>query len=225
MKEQWCIPEVNTEFVAAMEDVLDLYAEPYDPRRPKVNFDETSKQLIAETRQPLEAQPGQPQRYDYEYERNGTRNLFLFTEPQAGWRHISVTEQRTMLDFAHQMQWLVDERYPEAEVIRVIMDNLNTHKAASLYEAFAPEEARRIVKKLEFHYTPKHGSWLNMAEIELSVLQRQCLDRRIPDEATLIHEVGAWEQQRNAEQATIDWRFSVTAARDKLKRLYPSHPA
>ncbi len=205
-----------------MEDVLELYAEPYDAKRPKVNFDESSKQLIAETRQPLAAQPGQPERFDYEYERGGTRNLFLFIEPQAGFRHINVTEHRTMIDFAHQMKWLVDEAYPQAEVIRVVMDNLNTHKTASLYEAFAPEEARRIVKKLEFHYTPKHGSWLNMAEIELSVLQRQCLARRIPDEATLKREIAAWEAQRNQEQATIDWRFSVTDAREKLKRLYPS---
>ena len=205
-----------------MEDVLELYAEPYDPQRPKVNFDESSKQLIAETRQPLPTRPGQPERFDYEYERGGTRNLFLFVEPQAGCRHINVTAQRTMIDFAHQMKWLVDVAYPEAEVIRVVMDNLNTHKAASLYEAFAPEEARRIIKKLEFHYTPKHGSWLNMAEIELSVLQRQCLARRIPDEATLKREIAAWEVQRNKEQATIDWRFSVTDAREKLKRLYPS---
>lgn len=225
MKEQWCIPEVSAEFVAALEDVLDLYAEPYDPKRPKVNFDETNKQLIKETRTPLSARPGEPVRYDYEYERAGTRNLFLFTEPQAGFRHVSVTGQRTMIDFAQQMKWLVDVAYPEAEVIRVVMDNLNTHKAASLYEAFAPAEARRIIKKLEFHHTPKHGSWLNMAEIELSVLQRQCLARRIPDEATLIHEVAVWETQRNKEQATIDWRFSVTEAREKLKRLYPSHPA
>jgi len=222
LKEQWCIPEVSTEFVACMEDVLELYAEPYDAKRPKVNFDESSKQLIAETRQPLPTRPGQPERFDYEYERGGTRNLFLFVEPQAGCRHINVTAQRTMIDFAHQMKWLVEVAYPEAEVIRVVMDNLNTHKAASLYEAFAPEEARRIVKKLEFHYTPKHGSWLNMAEIELSVLQRQCLARRIPDEATLKREIAAWEVQRNQEQATIDWRFSVTDAREKLKRLYPS---
>ena len=225
MKEQWCLPEVNAEFVAAMEDVLELYAEPYDPTRPKVNFDEASKQLIAETREPLPPGPGQPQRYDYEYQRNGTRNLFVFTEPQAGLRHIKVTDQRTMIDFAHQMKWLVDECYPEAELVRVVLDNLNTHKGASLYEAFAPEEARRIIKKLEFHYTPKHGSWLNMAEIELSVLQRQCLNRRIPDEEALIREVAAWEKERNQEQATIDWRFSVTDAREKLKRLYPSHPA
>ncbi len=208
-----------------MEDVLELYAEPYDAKRPKVNFDETSKQLIGETRQPLPARPGEPARFDYEYERNGTRNLFLFIEPQAGFRQVAVTDQRTMIDFAHQMKWLVDVAYPEAEVVRVVLDNLNTHKAASLYEAFAPEEARRIVKKLEFHYTPKHGSWLNMAEIELSVLQGQCLDRRIADEATLVREIAAWEKQRNQAQATIDWRFAVTDAREKLKRLYPSHPA
>ncbi len=208
-----------------MEDVLELYAEPYDAKRPKVNFDESSKQLIKETRQPLPAHPGRPERFDYEYQREGTRNLFLFTEPQAGWRHVNITAQRTMIDFAHQMKWLVDEAYPEATVIRVVLDNLNTHKAASLYEAFAPEEARRIVKKLEFHYTPKHGSWLNMAEIELSVLQRQCLARRIPDEVTLTHEVGVWEKARNEKQATIDWRFSITDAREKLKRLYPSRSA
>jgi DDE superfamily endonuclease len=208
-----------------MEDVLEVYAEPYDARRPKVNFDETTKQLIKETRLPLPAQPGQPQRFDYEYERNGTRNLFLFVEPQAGRRHVHVTEHRTKLDFAAEMQWLVDVCYPEAEVVRVVLDNLNTHKIVSLYEAFEPAEARRIAKKLELHYTPKHGSWLNMAEIELSVLQHQCLDRRIPDADTLQREIAAWEHQRNAEQATIDWRFSVTDARKKLKRLYPSLPS
>jgi hypothetical protein len=214
---------VSAEFVAAMEDVLDLYDEPYDPRRPKVNFDETSKQLIRETREPLPVEPGQAARYDYEYERNGTRNLFMFMEPQAGWRHIAVTERRTRQDFAHQMQWLVDARYPEAEMIRVVMDNLNTHKPASLYEAFAPAEARRLLKKLEFHYTPKHGSWLNMAEIELSILSRQCLDRRIPDEAMLRREITAYEDTRNAATATIAWRFTTTEAREKLHRLYPSH--
>jgi hypothetical protein len=213
---------VSADFVAAMEDVLDLYAEPYDPQRPKVNFDETSTQLLAETRPPLPAQPGQPTRSDYTYKRNGTRNVFLCCEPQAGWRQMTVTEHRTKVDFAHQMQWLVEERYPEAEKIRVVLDNLNTHKPASLYEAFAPEEARRIAKKLEFHYTPKHGSWLNMAEIELSLLARQCLARRIPDEATLRQEVRAHQERRNAEQATIDWRFSVEDARQKLHRLYPS---
>ena len=173
----------------------------------------------------MPAQAGRPARYDYEYARNGTRNLFLFTEPQAGWRQVNVTVQRTMPDFAHQMKWLVDECHPAAELIRVVLDNLNTHKPASLYEAFTPAEARRMLKKLEFHYTPKHGSWLNMAEIELSVLQRQCLARRIPDEATLVREIAAWEAQRNKERATIDWRFSITDAREKLKRLYPSPPA
>jgi hypothetical protein len=208
-----------------MEDVLGVYAEPYDPRRPKVNFDETSTQLIQETRVPLPAQPGQLQRYDDEDERNGTRTLFLFVEPQAGWRHVHVTEHRTARDFAYEMHWLVDEASPEADVVRVILDHLNTHKIASLYEAFTPAEARRIARKLALHYTPKHGSWLNMAEIELSVLQQQCLDRRLPDEATLQREIAAWEHQRNTEQATLDWRFSVSEARNKLKRLYPSLPA
>jgi DDE superfamily endonuclease len=216
---------VSAEFVAAMEDVLEVYAEPYDPRRPKVNFDEASKQLIQETRVPLPARPGQPQRYDDEYERNGTRNLFLFVEPQAGWRHVHVTEHRTAQDFAYAMQWLVDEAYPEADVIRIILDNLNTHKLASLYEAFTPAEARRIARKLEWHYTPKHGSWLNMAEIELSVLQQQCLGRRLPHADTLTREIAAWEHQRNVEKATIDWRFSVTDARQKLEGLYPSLPS
>ena len=205
-----------------MEDVLDLYAEPYDPKRPKVNFDETSKQLIGETRQPLPAQPGHAARYDYEYKRNGTRNIFLFCEPQAGWRHVTVTAHRTRQDFAQQMKWLVDERYPEAAVIRVVLDNLNTHKPASLYETFPPAEAHRIRQKLEFHYTPKHGSWLNMAEIELSVVARQCLHRRIATEATLQRELAAMEAARNAAQTTIDWQFTTAQARVKLHRLYPS---
>jgi hypothetical protein len=199
-----------------MEDVLDLYAEPYDPRRPKVNFDEKSVQLIAETRTSLPAQPGQPARIDYEYQRNGTANLFVRCEPQAGWRHVVVTERRTKHDFAHQMQWLVDERYPEAEVIRVVLDQLNTHRPASLYDTFPPAEARRIRRKLEFHYTPKHGSWLNMAEIELSVLQRQCLGRRLPEVATLTQEVHAYERDRNTQRATIDWQFTTHEARTKL---------
>jgi len=206
-----------------MEDVLDLYAEPYDPKRPKVNFDETSRQLLADKQAPLPARPKKPARFDYEYERAGTRNLFMFCEPQAGWRHVEVTAQRTKIDFAHRMKWLIDERYPEAEVIRVVLDNLNTHARGSLYEAFEPAEARRLVEKLEFHDTPKHGSWLNMAEIELSILQRQCLKRRIADEETLKHEIEAWEQQRNRTKETIDWRFSITDARDKLKRLYPTN--
>ncbi len=205
-----------------MEDVLDLYAEPYNEKRPTVGFDETSKQLIKETRQPLPATAGQPERYDYEYARNGVCNLFLFCEPKRGYRHIEVTEQRTMVDFAHQMKWLVDEGYPEAEVIRVVLDNLNTHKPASLYETFAPAEARRILKKLEFHYTPKHGSWLNIAEIELSVVSRQCLDRRIGDEETLKREIKKLEDERNAASAKIEWRFTTEDARQKLHRLYPS---
>lgn len=213
---------MNAEFVAAMEDVLDLYAEPYDARRPKVNLDESSKQLIEEVRTALPGKPGAVERVDYEDQRNGTRNLFMICEPQAGWRHIEVTEQRTMIDFAKQMKWLVDEKYPEAEVIRIVMDNLNTHKAASLYEAFAPSAARRILKKLEFHFTPKHGSWLNMAEIELSILSRQCLDRRIADEEKLKHEVKTYEDRRNEAKATINWRFTSSDARLKLHHLYPS---
>ena len=205
-----------------MEDVLDLYAEPYDTRRPKVNFDEKSVQLIAETRTSLPAQPGQPARIDYEYQRNGTTNLFVMCEPQAGWRHVVVTERRTKHDFAYQMQWLVEERYPNAEVIRVVLDQLNTHRPASLYDTFPPAEARRIRKRLEFHYTPKHGSWLNMAEIELSVLRRQCLDRRLPDVPTLTQEVHAYERRRNRQRATIDWQFTTQHARTKLHRLYPS---
>jgi transposase len=205
-----------------MEDLLDLYAEPYDPKRPVVCFDERPTQLVRETRQPLPAQPGRPQRFDYEYQRNGTANLFIVFQPLAGWRHIEVSERRTKLDFAGQMQALVDEHFPQAERIRVVLDNLNTHTPAALYEAFAPAEARRILRKLEFHYTPKHGSWLNMVEIELSVLARQCLHRRLPDRATLQLEVSAWEQWRNAEQAKVEWRFTTADARTKLKRLYPS---
>jgi hypothetical protein len=221
-KRQWCIPEVDARFVALMEDRLDLYEEPSDEKRPTVSFDETSKQLIEEGRQPLPPKPGQAARFDYEDKRHGTRHLFIFCEPQAGWRHIEVTERRTKQDFAHQMKWLVDERYPQAELIRIVMDNLNTHKWASLYEVFEPAEARRILRKLEFHYTPKHASWLNMAEIELSGLVRQCLDRRIPDEETLRREVKAYEDRRNEARATIDWQFTCQEARVKLHRLYPS---
>ena len=205
-----------------MEDVLEVYAEPYDPKRPKVCFDETPKQLIAETRVPLPAQPGQVERYDYEYQRNGTCNLFMFFEPDCGRRHVAVTERRTLLDFAQQMKWLVDEAYPEADVVRVVLDNLNTHRAAALYEAFAPAEARRILKRLEFHYTPKHGSWLNMDELELCVFSRECWDRRLGDQATLACETRALEDERNAAHATVHWRFTTQAARTKLHRLYPS---
>jgi len=205
-----------------MEDVLDLYAEPYDPKRPVVCFDETSKQLVAEKRSPIPAKSGRRERFDYEYQRNGTRNLFLFCQPLAGWRHLAVTERRTMKDFAHQMKWLVDEAYPEADKIRVVLDNLNTHRPASLYETFEPKEARRIRKRLEFHHTPKHGSWLNMAEIEFSVFSKQCLARRIGDEEMLKREIAALEAERNQAQATINWRFTTVGARVKLQHLYPS---
>jgi hypothetical protein len=221
--QQWCLPEVSAACVAAMEDVLDLYEEPYDPQRPKVNFDETSKQLIAETHVPLPAKPGKPALYDYAYQRHGTRNLFMFCAPQVGWRHIVVTEHRTMRAFAHHMPWLVDERDPEADLLRVVLDTLNTHTPASLYEAFEPVEARRILKKLALHDTPKHGSWLKMAEIALRIVQGQCLERRIPDDAMLTREITAYEDARNAAQATIVWRFTTTKAREKLRRLYPSN--
>ena len=219
-KRQWCIPKVGGEFVAAMEDVLDLYAEPYDPDRPVVCFDETSTQLLADTRPPIPVQPGQPRRQDYEYRRAGTRNIFLACEPLAGWRHVAITERRTMQDFAHQMQWLVDVAYPDAPVVRVVLDNLNTHRMASLYETFPAAEARRIVRRLEFHHTPKHASWLNMAEIEFSVLTRACLQGRNPDETALQRAINAYEAERNAAGATINWRFNTQDARAKLHRLY-----
>ena len=210
--------------MAAMEDVLDLYAEPYDPRRPVVCFDETSTQLLADAREPLSAMPGRPRREDYEYRRQGTRNLFLACEPLAGWRHVAVTERRTIEDFAHQMRWLVDEAYPDVPVIRLVLDNLNTHRKGSLYQTFPAAEARRTAKRLEFHYTPKHGSWLNMAEIEFSVFSRSCLGQRLPDEESLCREVLALEQERNQAQARINWRFGIQDARAKLHRLYPIDP-
>jgi transposase len=190
--------------------------------RPLVCFDEGGKQLTKETRLPLPPRPGDVAKYDYEYERNGTSNLFLFFAPLEAWRHIKVTERRTMVDFAFCMRDLVDIHFPNAEKIVLVMDNLNTHKLASLYEAFAPAEARRIAEKLEIHYTPKHGSWLNMAEIELSVLHRQSLKARIPDQPTLIKQVAAWQQKRNDASATVNWRFTTADARIKLKRLYPT---
>ena len=213
---------MSADFVANTEDVLDLYEEPHDPERPVVCFDETSTQLLAETRPPLPPRPGRPRRQDYEYRREGTRNLFLACEPLAGWRHVAVTQRRTINDFAHQMRWLVDEAYPEAQVVRIVLDNLNTHRPASLYESFPAAEARRIVKRLEFHYTPKHGSWLNMAEIEFSVLDRPCLKQRLTDEAALRREIEALVRERNAAQAIINWRFNTQQARTKLHRLYPS---
>jgi transposase len=206
-----------------MEDVLGLYEEPHDPKKPVVCFDELPCRLVAEKRVPLPAEPGCPLRYDYEYERRGTANVFVVFEPEGGWRHLDVTERRTASDFAYQMRRLTDEHYPEAEKIRVVLDNLNTHTGAALYQAFEPVEARRILRHLEFHYTPKHASWLNQVEIELSVLSRQCLgERRIPDEGTLAREVSAWERERNERGAKVEWRFTAADAREKLARLYPA---
>ncbi len=207
-----------------MEEVLDLYEECYDPKKPVVCFDEMPYQMVAEKRTPLPQKPGRAQRYDYEYERKGMVNIFAFFEPKHGWRHLDVTDRRTAVDFALAMGRLVDEHYPEAEKVRVVLDNLNTHTGAALYQAFAPEEARRILRRLEFHYTPKHASWLNMVEIELSVLSRQCLERRIPDAERLGREIGAWEQQRNEGGLTVDWAFTASDAREKLARLYPAQP-
>jgi len=204
-----------------MEDILDLYAEPYDPKYPQVCLDETPYQLIEETRRPLPRQPGRPERFDYEYRRHGTVNLFVFFQPLTGWRQVKVTERRTKQDFAHCLKDLVDVHFPEAERIRVLLDNLNTHTPASLYETFEAAEARRILRKLEFHYTPNHASWLNMVEIEISVLMGQCLDRRIPDVETLQSEIAAWQAERNAQQAKVNWQFTTGKARDKLNRLYP----
>ena len=223
LKECWCIPpEGNAEFVAAMEDVLDVYVRPPDPARPLVCMDEASKQLVKETRPSQPAQSGQPARYDVEYERAGVRNLFLAVAPLDGWRAVQVTEQRTRTDWAAFMRELADCVYPTAERIIVVLDNLSTHGPASFYEAYPPADARRLAERFEFHYTPKHGSWLNMAEIELSVLGRQCLDQRIPDAPTLEAEIAAWVAQRNAAGATIDWQFTTADARIKLKHLYPS---
>jgi len=205
-----------------MEDVLDVYVRPYDPRFPQVCMDETSKQLVGETRVPIPAAPGRPVRYDDEYERQGVSNRFLFVEPLRGWRQVTVTDRRTKTDWAHAIQQVVDVHYPEAERIVLVLDNLNTHGLGSLYEAFPPEEARRLSRKLELHYTPKHGSWLNIAEIELSVLNGQCLDRRIPEQAELAQAVAQWTQDRNTARRTVDWRFTTADARIKLKRLYPS---
>lgn len=205
-----------------MEDVLEVYQRPYDPRRPQVCLDETSKQLIGETRLPIPAAPGREACEDSEYVRNGTVNLFMMFEPLAGRRHVRVTDRRTKKDFAEAVKELADERYPDAEKIVLVMDNLNTHSPASLYEAFEANEARRLVEKLEIHYTPKHGSWLDMAEIELGILNRQCLDRRLADAETLQREVIAWEHDRNRRVTKVDWRFTTADARVKLKRLYPS---
>jgi hypothetical protein len=221
LKEQWCIPEPSAEFVARMEDLLDLYEEPDDPKRPRVCLDERPCQLLADSRAPLPLAPGFPTRCDDEYTRHGTCNLFIMFEPFQGWRHLTVTAQRTTREFAQCMAELVNVHFPKAERIRVVLDKLRTHTPGALYEVFPPAEARRILRKLELHPTPVHGSWLNMAEIDLAVLARQCLSRRIPDATSMAREVAAWEARRNRHQATIDWRFTTRDARIKLKRLYP----
>ena len=222
LKEEWCLPPAASgEFVCAMEDVLDVYTRPYDPAYPQVCMDELSKQLVGETRVPVPCAPGQAARVDYEYERHGVANLFIFFEPLAGWRHLAVTARRTKRDWAYAIRDLLEVHYPRATKVRLVLDNLNTHVGGSLYEAFPPEEARRLLARLEVHYTPKHGSWLNMAESELSILARQCLDRRIADPAALAREVAAWEARRNGAQARMDWRFTTADARIKLAHLYP----
>lgn len=205
-----------------MEDVLEVYTQPFDPQRPQVCMDELSKQLVGETRVPIPAEPGEPERYDYEYVRNGVANMFIFFEPLAGWREVKVTERRTMVDWAEVTRDLVDVSYPDAEKIVLVMDNLNTHGIGSLYEAFPPAEAFRIAQKLEIHYTPKHGSWLNMAESELSILSRQCLNQRIPDIEEVRKEVSAWQNERNQAKTRMNWRFTTEDARIRLSRLYPS---
>jgi len=226
LSEQWCIPpEANAEFVCNMEDILETYMKSYDSRHPLVCMDETTKQQIKETRIPMAMKPGKNKCYDHEYERNGVSNLFMFFSPTEKRRHIKVTDRRTKTDWAQAMKELADEQYSDADIITVVMDNLNTHGPASFYEAFEPEEARRLSQRFDFHYTPKHGSWLNMAETELSILSRQCLARRIPDQQTLKKETAAWEKQRNAKCSTIDWQFTTKDARVKLRRLYPTFHA
>jgi hypothetical protein len=205
-----------------MEDVLEVYHRPYDEKRPLVCLDEASKQLIGETVQPLPAKPGHAERFDYEYVRNGTVNLFMISEPLLGWRHVEVTQRRTAQDFAEVVRWVVEELHPDADKVVLVMDNLNTHKLASLYETFPPEQARRIAERLEIHHTPKHGSWLNMAEIELSVLSGQCLDQRLENQEAVRQEVDPWEADRNERQVGVNWRFTTADARIKLRKLYPA---
>jgi len=221
-REEWCIPTVNAEFVYHMEDVLDVYKQPADLKRPLVCFDESPEQLVSETRQALPMAPGQSEKYDYEYRREGVSNLFMFFAPLQNWRNVKVTQRRTKVDWAYCMRDLTDIHFPQAEKIVIVQDQLNTHSPACLYEVFPPIEAKRILDRLEFHFTPKHGSWLNMAEIELSVLSRQCLNRCIPSQPILIRETEAWTIQRNNKQATVNWQFATEDARIKLKRLYPS---
>ena len=224
-KASWCTAAVGADFAWRMEDVLDLYAAPADPTRPRVCFDERPVALRSDARPGEPCAPGRPARADYEYVREGVCNCLLFFDPDAAWRHVAVTEHRASVDFARAMKWLADERYPDAEVIVVVLDNLSTHSPAAFYQAFDAAEARRLTRRLEFHYTPKHASWLNMAEIEFSILERQCLKRRLPTRARVAAEVAAWETARNAEQATVSWRFTTPAARARLARLYPTKAA
>ena len=222
MREQWCIPpKADAAFVCNMEDVLEVYKRPYDPKHPVICIDEMPKQLLNDTREVLPMQPGQAKRFDYEYKRGGVADLFMIFEPLAGKRHIEITDQRRRVEWAEVMRIVADDLYPDAEKIVVVLDNLNTHVLAAFYLAFEPSEARRLIERFELHYTPKHGSWLNMAEIELSALVRQCLDRRIPDKEVLICEVKAWENQRNSEVVKVHWQFTTADARIKLKWLYP----
>jgi transposase len=220
-RDMWCIPHVDAEYVARMEDVLDLYAESPDPSRPVVCFDESPTQLIGEAREPVPAAPGQPERFDYEYRRNGTANLFVFLDAHRPWRAVKVTDRRTGRDFAACMRDLVDVHYPEAKQIRVVLDNLSTHSAGALYEAFPACEARRVLRRLDFHFVPKHASWLNMVEIEIGVLRSQCLDRRIGERERLEAEIAAWQRRRNAEGARITWMFTAERAREKMRHAYP----
>ena len=220
-KDMWCIPKVDGEYVARMEDVLELYAEAPDPKRPVVCFDESPVQLIGEVRQPISARPGQLERYDYEYRRNGTVNLFVLLDVHRPWRKVKVTDRRAAEDYAQCMRDLVDIHYPDAEIIRVVQDNLSTHSAGSLYQTFPPPEARRILRRLEFHYTPKHASWLNMVEIEIGVMRGQCLNRRIDNPKPLRREITAWERRRNAARSRIKWMFTTDNARTKMGRAYP----
>jgi transposase len=221
-KDMWCIPQVDGEYVARMEDVLDLYAEEPDPKRPVVCFDESPTQLIGEVRQPIPAEPGQIERYDCEYKRNGTANLFIFLDAHRPWRKVKVTDSRAAVDFAACMRELTDVHFPEAERIRLVLDNLSTHFPGALYQAFPPCEARRVLRRLEFHYVPKHASWLNMVEIEIGVLRSQCLDRRIATREKLASEIAVWERQRNASGARIKWMFTTEKARAKMGRAYPA---
>jgi transposase len=224
-KDMWCIPQIDEDYVARMEDVLDLYAEAPDPKRPVVCFDESPIQLIDEVRQPIRPKPGQIKRYDCEYRGHGTANLFVFLDAHRSWRKVKVTERRAAEDFAACMRELVDIHYPQAERIRLVLDNLSTHSAGALYQAFPADEARRVLRRLEFHYVPKHASWLNMVEIEIGVLARQCLDRRIDSHARLVVETAAWEKGRNAERARVKWMFTTEKARAKMAWAYPKPTA